>query len=97
MHAAMPRLPAHVVLCARDRALLDETLSETRSGRAIALDLRLPESARALVDFARTAHILIDNAGATKRGEFAQLREADWIDGFALKFFAASRARRGRI
>lgn len=85
---------ASVVICARDRTLLDETLQEIGSGRAIALDLRLPESAQALMDFAHTADILINNAGATKRGEFELLSEEDWVDGFALKFFAAVRLTR---
>jgi NAD(P)-dependent dehydrogenase (short-subunit alcohol dehydrogenase family) len=31
------------------------------------------------------------NAGATKRGLFAELKEQDWIDGFALNFFGAVR------
>ena len=83
-----------MVICARDQTLLDETVAEIGSGQAIALDLRIPESARTLVDFAQTVDILINNAGATKRGEFEQLSEEDWADGFALKFFAAVRVTR---
>lgn len=74
--------------------MLDETISEIGSGQSIALDLRVPESATILVDFAQTVDILINNAGATKRGEFEQLSEEDWADGFALKFFAAVRITR---
>jgi NAD(P)-dependent dehydrogenase (short-subunit alcohol dehydrogenase family) len=33
----------------------------------------------------------VNNAGATKRGVFPELSEADWQDGFALKFFGAVR------
>src|SRR5207237_5831211 len=33
-------------------------------------------------------------AGATKRGEFEDLGEEDWTDGFALKFFGAVRLAR---
>ena len=32
--------------------------------------------------------------GATKRGDFLTLPEADWSDGFALKFFGAMRCCR---
>ena len=33
----------------------------------------------------------MNNAGATKRGDFLELTDADWLDGFALKFFGAVR------
>jgi 3-oxoacyl-[acyl-carrier protein] reductase len=35
--------------------------------------------------------LLVNNAGATKRGDFLRLTDADWGDGFALKFFGAMR------
>ena len=35
--------------------------------------------------------IVVNNAGATKRGDFLELTDADWMDGFALKFFGAVR------
>ena len=38
--------------------------------------------------------ILVNNAGATKRGDFFELTDADWKDGFALKFFAHVRLTR---
>ena len=38
--------------------------------------------------------IVVNNAGATKRGEFLQLTDEDWADGFALKFFGAMRLTR---
>jgi 3-oxoacyl-[acyl-carrier protein] reductase len=38
--------------------------------------------------------LLVNNAGATKRGDFLSLTEADWTDGFALKFYAAVRCSR---
>src|SRR6478672_9041501 len=93
---------ANVVLCARDQYLLDATASEIgkSSGTAIAfsLDLRLPESPQKLVDAAlasfRRIDIVVNNAGATKRGEFESLADEDWEDGFALKFFGAVRLTR---
>jgi len=38
--------------------------------------------------------ILINNAGATKRGKFLELDDATWEDGFALKFYACVRLSR---
>src|SRR5687767_10729984 len=37
---------------------------------------------------------LVNNAGSTKRGDFLALSEADWADGFGLKFYAAMRCSR---
>jgi len=37
---------------------------------------------------------LVNNAGSTKRGDFFTLSEADWTDGFGLKFFGAMRCSR---
>jgi NAD(P)-dependent dehydrogenase (short-subunit alcohol dehydrogenase family) len=34
---------------------------------------------------------LVNNAGATRRGDFLALPDSDWQDGFALKFFGAMR------
>ena len=36
----------------------------------------------------------MNNAGATKRGDFRELTDADWKDGFELKFFAHVRLAR---
>jgi NAD(P)-dependent dehydrogenase (short-subunit alcohol dehydrogenase family) len=93
---------AHVVLCARTEAALSDTAREIESsgGRAIAvpLDLRLPDSAPQLVHAALEAFgqidILVNNAGATKRGEFDELTDDEWTDGFALKFFGSVRLTR---
>ena len=90
------------MLCARDRSALDETVAEIRGsgGKAegISLDLRVAESAAALVEFAKIKFggidILINNAGATKRGEFLDLTDDDFSDGFALKYFGAVRITR---
>jgi 3-oxoacyl-[acyl-carrier protein] reductase len=38
--------------------------------------------------------LLVNNAGATKRGDFLALSDSDWDDGFALKFFGAMRCCR---
>jgi len=93
---------ARVVLCARDAALLKQTVEEIeRMGgmaKAIPTDLRAAAAAPRVVDFAQAGYgqidLLVNNAGATKRGEFFDLTEEDWADGFALKFFGAVRLTR---
>jgi 3-oxoacyl-[acyl-carrier protein] reductase len=91
-----------IVLCARDWPMLMETIRaiEAQGGvaAAIALDLRDPTAGPALANFAVSTFggidVLVNNAGATKRGEFDELTDEDWADGFALKFFAAVRTTR---
>jgi len=88
---------ARVVLTARDAAALAEARETIRAagGEAypMALDLRLPEAPAHLAAFALEVlggiDIVVNNAGATKRGDFEALTEEDWRDGFALKFFGA--------
>ncbi len=95
-------LGANIVLTARDTALLNSAVSQITAGggRAIgiAADLRESAAAPAIVQAATEAYgaidILINNAGATRRGDFEELTEADWQDGFALKFFGAVRLTR---
>ena len=38
--------------------------------------------------------LLVNNAGATKRGDFLSLTDEEWTDGFALKFYGAMRLSR---
>ena len=93
---------ATIVLAARDGVTLAKVADEimTAGGRAtwFAADLRETESPAALVDAALASHgaidALVNNAGATKRGDFFELSDADWADGFALKFFGAVRLTR---
>ena len=91
-----------VVLCARDRPLLDAAVARIRAAggaaEAIALDLRVPDSGQRVVEFAierfGRVDILVNNAGATKRGEFLELTDDDFADGFALKYFGSVRLTR---
>jgi NAD(P)-dependent dehydrogenase (short-subunit alcohol dehydrogenase family) len=93
---------AQAVLCARDTALLDSAVRDiVKAGGAaasIALDLRVLDAPQRLADFAldkfKRIDIVVNNAGATKRGEFTHLTEEDWADGFALKFFGTIRLTR---
>lgn len=93
---------ASVVLTARDNALLAEAVQTivAAGGSAIrvASDLREPGAASTITQAGIAAFgsidILVNNAGATKRGEFEELTDDDWQDGFALKFFGAVRLTR---
>jgi 3-oxoacyl-[acyl-carrier protein] reductase len=61
-------------------------------------DLREADAPAALVATAREhfgrVDALVNNAGATVRGEFLELSDAQWQDGFALKFYSAMRCAR---
>jgi 3-oxoacyl-[acyl-carrier protein] reductase len=93
---------AAVMLAAGNAELLKGVRAEIESkgGRAawLSLDLRKPEAPALLVE--KTIEVLggidivVNNAGATKRGDFLTLSEEDWTDGFALKFFGAVRVLR---
>lgn len=93
---------AQVVLCARDGNLMEHAVKEIEraGGRAaqLAVDLREINAAKKTVDFALDSYgqvdIVVNNAGATKRGDFLDLTDEDWADGFALKFFGAMRLTR---
>ena len=88
-----------LVLAARDQAALskvvDEIVAAGGSATEFAADLREAEAPAALVHAAIQTYggidIIVNNAGATRRGDFLELTEADWVDGFALKFFGSVR------
>ena len=93
---------ARVVLAARDGAALTEAVTaiQDAGGEAVfqALDLRREDAPGALAAFTVETFggidLVVNNAGATKRGDFLALTEDDWTDGFALKFYAAVRLSR---
>jgi NAD(P)-dependent dehydrogenase (short-subunit alcohol dehydrogenase family) len=93
---------ARVILAARDQAALHQAVAEIESAggvaNSLALDLRVPENPARLAAFAlerfNSIDIVVNNAGATKRGEFEALTEEEWADGFALKFFGSVRLTR---
>jgi len=93
---------SRVILCARDHSALSEAVAEIRAhggtAEALALDLRSPEAPGLLVQFAMAKFgqidLVVNNAGATKRGEFLELSDDDFADGFALKFSGAVRLTR---
>jgi 3-oxoacyl-[acyl-carrier protein] reductase len=85
-----------VVLVARSRTTLEE-IAASLPGASLVLDadLREPDAAQRVVDAALQRFgridVLVNNAGATPRGDFLAFSDADWDDGFALKFFGAMR------
>ena len=91
-----------VALVARDAQALDAVRGEIEAKGRKALihraDLTDPDEAGAaigavLLKFGRL-DLLVNNAGATKRGDFLALTDQDWHDSFWLKFFAAMRLSR---
>jgi 3-oxoacyl-[acyl-carrier protein] reductase len=88
-----------VVLVARSRDDLELIAASLPHESLIqAIDLREPEAANQLV--AATIEkfgkldLLVNNAGATKRGDFLKLTDEEWTDGFALKFYGYMRLSR---
>jgi 3-oxoacyl-[acyl-carrier protein] reductase len=98
----LARERAQVVIAARDKTALaaaaDEIVKTGGIVETFAADLREPEAPAALTRAAVNAFggidIVVNNAGATRRGEFLELSEADWMDGFTLKLFGAVRLSR---
>ena len=88
-----------LVVAARSRAQL-EALAEQLGDNCLvqAVDLMHPAASDTVISetMARWGRIdvLVNNAGATKRGDFLALSDSDWADGFALKFFGAMRLSR---
>jgi 3-oxoacyl-[acyl-carrier protein] reductase len=64
----------------------------------LSVDMRQADSAFRVVDatLARfgALDLVVNNAGATKRGDFLTLTDEEWTDGFALKFYGAMRLSR---
>jgi 3-oxoacyl-[acyl-carrier protein] reductase len=92
-----------VCLAARDEAKLAEvaaTITSRAQARCVSFagDLRAAETMQQAVAHTVAAFgrldILVNNAGATKRGDFFELTEDDWLDGYALKFHGYVRATR---
>jgi 3-oxoacyl-[acyl-carrier protein] reductase len=91
-----------LLLTGRDQAALAEVAGlirgKGRKAAVAALDLRRDGTEQSLVEAARREFgrldILVNNAGATQRGSFFELTDAQWQDGFALKFFGHVRLAR---
>ena len=91
-----------VMLTGRDTAALEEVAAAIRkAGRRAGIaviDLREKDAPAKLIETVKREFggldILVNNAGATKRGDFLTLTDADWEDGYALKFFGHMRLAR---
>jgi NAD(P)-dependent dehydrogenase (short-subunit alcohol dehydrogenase family) len=91
-----------VVLCSRNQAALEAVRGEIvglgGGASVFPADLRLADAPWRLVAFAMEQFgridIVVNNAGATQRGDFLELTDEDWADGYALKLFGAVRLTR---
>jgi len=97
---AFARERAQTVLAASNAANLDAAAKAIKDAGGlapltIAADLRtLPgceQVFKAVNDKFKRCDILVNNAGATKGGNFFELPDEAFVDGFALKYFAAVR------
>lgn len=88
-----------LVLAARSRDQLDQLAAGLSTESLVqVVDLRAPDAPGIVIE-AAMAHfgrldLLVNNAGATIRGDFLALSDDEWADGFALKFFGAMRCCR---
>lgn len=88
-----------LVLAARSADLLKDVAAGLKTETLVqAVDLRDPavpaQVIAATVQKFGGLDLLVNNAGATKRGDFLTLTDEDWSDGYALKFFGAMRLSR---
>ncbi len=88
-----------LVLVARTQADLEATAALCKTESIIqTVDLRETSAANKVIAAAierfGQIDLLVNDAGATKRGDFFALSDDDWQDGFALKFFGAMRLSR---
>lgn len=88
-----------LVLVARSHDALDSLSTSVPSESLVqAVDLREPDAANqivaATIEKFGKLDLLVNNAGATKRGDFLKLTDEEWTDGFALKFYGAMRLSR---
>jgi 3-oxoacyl-[acyl-carrier protein] reductase len=88
-----------LVLAARSREPM-EALAKSLPAESLvqAVDLRDPAVPAQVVAAAKAKFggidLVVNNAGATKRGDFLQLTDEDWADGYAMKLFGAMRLSR---
>lgn len=95
---ALAREGARVLAVARSEALLGALAAGDRRIVASVADLRdgagVARAAAAAEREFGGLDILVNNAGTTRRGDVFALTEADWQEGFALKFFGYVRLTR---
>lgn len=101
--ATFAREGAQTVLAAASPANLAEAAKTIAAAgglapMTIAGDLRTLDGCQQVFDQVKArfnrCDVLVNNAGATKGGKFSDQPDADWTDGFALKFFGGVRLTR---
>ncbi|MGH7780685.1 MAG: SDR family NAD(P)-dependent oxidoreductase [Candidatus Binataceae bacterium] len=94
---------AAVIVCARGKAALDETVAlarQTASARVVPVAADLTKSddihrvVRRCVDEFGRIDILVNNAGSARPGDFQTISDDDWHADFELKFFGYVRMAR---
>jgi NAD(P)-dependent dehydrogenase (short-subunit alcohol dehydrogenase family) len=94
---------ARVLICSRNQAALDETVSSIRKDTsknvdAISADLSTLEgvqwTAAEAVRRLRRLDILVNNAGAIKGGDFLTMPDEEWTSGWSLKLLGYIRMAR---
>jgi 3-oxoacyl-[acyl-carrier protein] reductase len=95
----LAREQMRLVFAARSEDLLNDVAKECGVECLVqSVDLRNPDAPKRLIDAAVERYggidLLVNNAGATKRGDFLKLTDEEWADGYALKFFGAMRCCR---
>src|SRR6266545_266648 len=88
-----------LALVARSRDLLESLSASLRTeSLVLPIDLRHPDASTHVttetINHFGKLDLLVNNAGATKRGDFLTLTDDEWKDGFDLKFYAAMRLSR---
>jgi 3-oxoacyl-[acyl-carrier protein] reductase len=90
-----------LMLTGRDEDALREVAAAAGEGRKALyemIDLRRPDAGELLIEAVKRGFgrldILVNNAGTTRRGDFLALTDADWQEGYGLKFFAHVRVAR---
>lgn len=90
---------ARLVITARSLKALEQTAADLRAMKAEVQTVATPDiEAESVVSAALAAYgrvdVLINNAGTTKTGNFVDLTDEDWIDGFKVKMLGAARMAR---
>src|ERR1041385_3111009 len=97
--ASFARQGAQTVLAASSQANLDKAAQEIGNAwprpLTFAGDLKKLENCEALHAFVKEktgrCDVLVNNAGATRSGNFLEMPDEAFLDGFALKYFACVR------